>query len=175
MRLIELKLLCQQLIDSGKLDFLDVSLWGSFKYPVEEQDDEQGKEKKILDHFTELDFKKVLLTVAGKISTGKDVNTILNSKVDFVTIGRSAILHHDFPQKVIDNPQFEPVSLPVSKEYLNKEGLSNTFVNYMKRWPGFVKEYRIIIEKYLMVFSHILYLFFFAMICPAPYQITCCW
>ena len=136
MRLSEVKLLCQQLIDGGKIDFLDVSLWDSFKYPEEDQDEE----KTLLDHFTELDYKNVLLTVAGKISTGKDVNTILNSKVDFVTIGRSAILHHDFPQKVIDNPQFEPIALPVSKEHLKKEGLSDIFVNYMKRWPGFVKE-----------------------------------
>jgi 2,4-dienoyl-CoA reductase-like NADH-dependent reductase (Old Yellow Enzyme family) len=140
LRLSEVKLLCQQLINSGKIDFLDVSLWDSFKYPEEEQDDEQGKEKKLLEHFTELDFKNVLFTVAGKIRSGKDVNTILNAKVDFVTIGRSAILHHDFPQKVIDNPQFEPITLPVSKEYLKKEGLSDIFINYMKRWPGFVKE-----------------------------------
>jgi 2,4-dienoyl-CoA reductase-like NADH-dependent reductase (Old Yellow Enzyme family) len=136
MRLSEVKFFCQQIIDSGKIDFLDVSLWDSFKYPEEDQ----HKEKKLLDHFTELDFKNVLFTVAGKISTGIDVNTIINSKVDFVTIGRSAILHHDFPQKVIDNPQFEPIILPVSKEYLKKEGLSDIFVNYMRRWPGFVEE-----------------------------------
>jgi 2,4-dienoyl-CoA reductase-like NADH-dependent reductase (Old Yellow Enzyme family) len=136
MQLSEVKLLCQQLIDSEKLDFLDVSLWDSFKYPEEKQ----NNDKTLLDHFTELDFKNVLFTVAGKIRTGKDVNFILNAKVDFVTIGRSAILHHDFPQKVIDNPQFEPIILPVSKEYLKKEGLSDIFVNYMRRWPGFVEE-----------------------------------
>jgi len=140
MRLSEVKLLCQQFINSEKIDFLDVSLWDSFKYPEKDQDGEQDEEKILLDHFTELDFKNILFTVAGKISTGKDVKTILNSKVDFVTIGRSAILHHDFPQKVIDNPQFEPIALPVSKEYLKKEGLSDIFINYMKKWPGFVKE-----------------------------------
>lgn len=136
MRLSEIKTLCQQLIDNGEIDFLDISLWDSFKFPEEAE----YKDKSLLDHFTELDYKNVLLTVAGKISTGQDVNTILNSKVDFVTIGRSAILHHDFPQKVIENPQFEPIALPVSKEYLKKEGLSDVFVNYMNKWPGFVKE-----------------------------------
>jgi len=140
MRLDEVKLFCQQLIDSKKIDFLDVSLWDSFKYPEEDKDKEQNKEKTLLDHFTELDFNNVLLTVAGKISTGNDVHNIINSKVDFVTIGRSAILHHDFPQKVIENSEFEPITLPVTKEYLNKEGLSDIFVNYMKKWPGFVEE-----------------------------------
>ena len=89
---------------------------------------------------TALDFKDVKLTVAGKISSGKDVHEILNSNVDFVTIGRSAILHHDFPKLVIENSDFSPQTLPVSKDYLKNEGLSDTFIDYMNRWPGFVGE-----------------------------------
>jgi 2,4-dienoyl-CoA reductase-like NADH-dependent reductase (Old Yellow Enzyme family) len=42
---------------------------------------------------------ETLLTVAGNIRTGKDVSKILESGVDFVTIGRGGILHHDFPKK----------------------------------------------------------------------------
>ena len=93
-----------------------------------------------MEHFTNLDFKHVKLTVAGKISNGKEVQQILDAGVDFVTIGRSAILHHDFPVKVVENPDFEPIQIPVSKAYLRKEGLSDTFITYMKRWPDFVKE-----------------------------------
>ena len=55
-----------------------------------------------------------------------------------MTIGRSGILHHDFPAKVINDPNFEPIQTPVSKEYLKKEGLGDNFVEYMKRWPNFV-------------------------------------
>jgi hypothetical protein len=64
---------------------------------------------------------------------------VLEAGIDFVTIGRSAILHHDFPQKFIENPSFMPVENPVSEDYLKSEGLSKTFINYMKRWEGFVK------------------------------------
>ena len=57
-----------------------------------------------------------------------------------MTIGRSAILHHDFPKKVMKNPEFTPTPLPVTPEYLKSEGLSDTFIAYMDRWPDFVKK-----------------------------------
>ncbi|MBK8492965.1 MAG: NADH:flavin oxidoreductase [Saprospirales bacterium] len=130
----EIKFICQQLIDGGSIDFLDLSLWDCFKKP----EDNKYQDLSLLAHFTSLDFKNVLLTVAGKIRTGKDVSNVLNSGVDFVTIGRSGILHHDFPIKVIENPNFEPVETPVSAQYLFNEGLSEKFIKYMRRWPGFV-------------------------------------
>lgn len=136
MQLAEIKTVCQQLIDGGQIDFLDISLWDSFKMPEEEAHQDQS----LLAHFTTLDRKQVLLTVAGKIRTAQDVHTILNSNIDFVTIGRSAILHHDFPKQVIENSEFEPVEPPVSRAYLSKEGLGKRFIDYMSRWKGFVEE-----------------------------------
>lgn len=61
------------------------------------------------------------------------------SGIDFVTIGRSAILHHDFPVKVINDSKFEPTQTPVSRDYLVSEGLGEKFIDYMMRWPDFVK------------------------------------
>jgi len=116
-KLSESKELCQKLIDDEKIDFLDISLWDSFKDPVEEE----HKDKTLLQHFTELNRKKVLLTVAGNIRTGEDVDKIISSDVDFVTIGRAAILHHDFPNKVLENQEFIPIDTPSPKEHLRKE------------------------------------------------------
>jgi 2,4-dienoyl-CoA reductase-like NADH-dependent reductase (Old Yellow Enzyme family) len=134
MDLTEIKTVAQQLIDTGKIDFLDISLWDSFKLP----EDEKLQSKSLLEHFTSLDRKNVKLTVAGKIRTGKDVQNILKQGVDFVTIGRMAILHHDYPLKVIENPSFEPIETPVSRDYLRNEGLGEKFIRYMERWPDFV-------------------------------------
>ena len=131
----EVKTVCQRLIEGGNIDFLDISLWDCFKMP----EDEKYNTKSLLEHFTELDFKNVLFTVAGKIRNGQNVRDILNAGVDFVTIGRSAILHHDFPAKVIANPNFMPTETPVSSEYLRNEGLSDTFIEYMSKWPKFVE------------------------------------
>ena len=135
MDLEEIKTISQQLIDSGNVDFLDISLWDVFKYP----EDEKYADKTLLEHFTALDWKNVKWTVAGKIKSGRDVQRVLDYGVDFVAIGRSAILHHDFPKRVLANPEFEPVANPVSPEYLKEEGLSEPFIHYLDRFPGFVK------------------------------------
>lgn len=135
MDLEEVKQVCQQIIDTDLVDFLDISLWDCFK----KAENSKYQNKSLLEHFTTLDFKKVLLTVAGKIRTGKDVYKILNSGVDFVTIGQSGILHHDFPKQVIHDADFEPIKIPVTENYLFNQGLSKGFINYMKMWPDFVK------------------------------------
>ena len=137
MKLSEIKIISQQLIDNYNIDFLDLSLWDCFKKPEEYPD----SNKSLLQHITDLDFKNVKLTVAGNIRTGDDVQHVLDSRVDFVTIGRSGILHHDFPKRVIENPNFKPIEIPVSESYLKSEGLGTAFIDYMRRWDGFVTKH----------------------------------
>ena len=81
-----------------------------------------------------------MLTVAGKIRTAQECRAVIASDIDFVTIGRAAILHHDFPQHVLRDPDFEPIANPVSRDHLLAEGLSPVFVDYMNSWKGFVAE-----------------------------------
>lgn len=131
MDIYEIRTISQQLIDSGNINFLDLSLWDVFK-------SSEVSEQSLLEFTTDLDKKNVKITVAGKITGGEAVHKVLDAGVDFVTIGKAAILHHDFPDKVIKNPKFLPVQTPVSEEYLSNEGLSPTFIEYMKSWEGFV-------------------------------------
>lgn len=134
MKIEEVKRVCQRFIDEGNLDFLDISLWDVFKMPEEKE----YQNLSLLQHFTNLKRGDVKLTVAGKISTGQDVHEVLKAGVDFVSIGRAAILHHDFPKRVIENKDFTPIETPVSQEYLREEGLGANFIKYMQRWEGFV-------------------------------------
>lgn len=136
MQLQEVLNTCQLLIDRDLVDFLDISLWDSFKLPAEEEYQQQS----LLDYFAQLRRGQVMLTVAGKIRTAQECQAVIGSDVDFVTIGRAAILHHDFPQKVLQNPEFEPIANPVSRDHLLAEGLSPVFVDYMNSWKGFVAE-----------------------------------
>ena len=136
LKLGEIKEVCEELIALNNIDFLDMSLWDSFKDPNEEE----HKGKNLLQHFTDMDFGNTMLTVAGNIRSGESVMKILEKDVDFVTVGRAGILHHDFPNRVIADESFEPIELPVSKEHLTQEGLSETFIKYMQRWQGFVEE-----------------------------------
>lgn len=135
MRLEEIKAVCKRLIDELIIDFLDISLWDSFKEP--EEVEHQGMS--LLEHFTAIDFGDVRWTIAGQIRSASDVRLVIDAGVDFVTIGRAAILHHDFPEQVRKQSDFEPVTLPVSIDYLRHEGLGESFIEYMGRWPGFVK------------------------------------
>lgn len=133
MELPEIKALSQWIIDGGKVDFLDLSLWDVFKVS-------KDAGMSLMEYFGDLDRKGVRITVAGKIRGGEEVHKVLDSEVDFVSVGRAGILHHDFPAKVIAEPHFQPVSTPVSEAYLQKEGLSSKFIEYMKNWKGFVAE-----------------------------------
>jgi 2,4-dienoyl-CoA reductase-like NADH-dependent reductase (Old Yellow Enzyme family) len=135
MRLQEVKMVCQKLIDTAQIDFLDISLWDCFKQPEESE----HQDRSLLEHFREIDYNNVKWTVAGNLRSAKDVKAVIEADVDFVTIGRAAILHHDFPIQVLNNPNFVPAELPVSRDYLKSEGLGDKFVEYLGKWPGFVK------------------------------------
>jgi 2,4-dienoyl-CoA reductase-like NADH-dependent reductase (Old Yellow Enzyme family) len=136
MRLGEVIEVAQRLMTEGRIDFLDMSLWDSFKEPSEEQF--QGKT--LLSYFTGLDRGDVRLATAGNINTPADARRCLDAGVDFVVLGRAAILHHDFPRRMAADPDFEPVQLPVTREYLRSQGLGDAFLNYMANWAGFVKD-----------------------------------
>ena len=135
LKLQEIKSLCELLIEDGAIDFLDMSLWDSFKLPNELD----YKDKDLLSHFADLDRGHIKLTVAGKIMTSDDVYKVLDAGVDFVTIGRAGILHYDYPNRVINESDFVPVTLPVSREYLAAQALSPKFISYMDSWDGFVE------------------------------------
>lgn len=136
LKLAEIRDFAAELMRSGKVDYLDMSLWDIFKQPVEPE--HQGKT--LMSYFTALDRGATRLGVAGKIVSGNDAARALELGADFAIVGRSAILHHDFPKRIAADPHFKPVGLPVTREYLQSEGLSPRFVGYMQNWKGFVAE-----------------------------------
>ncbi len=131
----ETKELAEKLMTSGEIDFLDMSLWDVFKDPS----DKKYKGWSLLSHFTGLERGNTKLGVAGNIRTPIDAEKVISNGVDWVMLGKAAILHHDLPSLYKENSKFIPVELPVSYEYLKKQGLSDKFVNYMSNWKGFVE------------------------------------
>lgn len=132
--LSEVQTLAQQLMNSGQIDFLDMSLWDVFKEPNEEA--MQGRT--LMSYFTELDRGDVRLGVAGKIRTPEEAERALAAGADWIMLGRAAILHHDFPNRYRDDANFTPVEIPVARSHLVEEGLSDKFITYMQSWEGFV-------------------------------------
>ena len=133
--LMEIRDLAGRLFSEAKIDYLDMSLWDCFKEPVEEA----HRGRTLMSYFTDLPRGDVRLGVAGKLMSAADAQAMLDAGADFVLLGRAAILHHDWPQKAKANPDFRPVSLPVTRAHLETEGLGPTFVNYMSTWAGFVE------------------------------------
>lgn len=131
----EAKAIAEEVMTGGKLDYLDMSLWDCFKLP-EEAD---FADRPLIEHFTTLERGNTRLGVAGKIMDAAKVQACLDAGADFVLIGRGAILHHDFARRAIADTGFASVSVPVTRAYLQAEGLGEAFIGYMSTWKGFVE------------------------------------
>ena len=136
LRLEEMIAVARRLLTEQKIDFLDLSLWDVFKEPEEDA----FKGRTLMSCFTELDRGAVRLGVAGKIRTPEEAERAMAGNIDWIMLGRAAILHHDFPNRYSADRRFEPVQNPVTRKYLANEGLSENFINYMAGWRGFVAE-----------------------------------
>lgn len=118
-------------LDSGLVDYVDMSLWDAFATVGEGED-------LLIDQFTRLPRGGVRLGAAGKIRTVEQAQWCLEHGADFVDLGRAAIVHHDFPGRAAD-PAFAMADLPVTKEHLRAERVSDTFIDYIDAgWPDFV-------------------------------------
>jgi 2,4-dienoyl-CoA reductase-like NADH-dependent reductase (Old Yellow Enzyme family) len=134
LRLPDIVELAQRVMLSGVIDYLDMSLWDYAKRPEQER----FRERLLRDYFLELDRGDTRLGVAGKIDSAAAARACIGDGFDFVSIGRAAIVHHDFVQRIAVEPDFAMSALPVTVERLRKEGLGPAFIDYMRRWEGFV-------------------------------------
>ncbi len=133
----EAKALAQAVLASGQLDYLDMSLWDCFKPPI----DTAHQDKPLIQHFAELDRGTTRLGVAGKIMDAAIAQRCLDAGVDFVLIGRGAMLHHDFARRALADAAFVSIERPVSRAYLQGEGLGPAFLQYVSStWTNFVSE-----------------------------------
>jgi 2,4-dienoyl-CoA reductase-like NADH-dependent reductase (Old Yellow Enzyme family) len=134
MQLAEVRATAAELFRQQKVDYLDLSLWDAFKEPVEAAF--QGRS--LLSWFSELQRHGARLGAAGAIRTPAQCLALIQAGCDFITLGRAAILHHDYPNRLRVDPGFAPVALPVSPEHLEREGVSAPFVDYLRSFAQFV-------------------------------------
>lgn len=122
----------QQVLDSGLVDYLDMSLWDAFMTV-----DEEGS--LLIDAFVGLERGGTRLGVAGRIRSAQQARWCMSKGADFVDLGRAAIVHHDFPTRAGADSTFAMAPLPVTREHLHAERVSETFVEYLDAgWPDFV-------------------------------------
>jgi len=136
MRIAEIVEVYGRLVAGGKVDLIDMSLWDCDRVV-----DEPGFEgRRLIDIFAELPRGEVRLGVAGKIHDPADVQRVLDAGVDVPVLGRVAILHHDYP-RLLATEGFVPRRPPADAAVLHAEGVSPTFVNYLRNsFRGFVAD-----------------------------------
>ena len=125
------------MMQSGQLDFLDMSLWDCFKPPI----DPAHQDRPLIAHFCGLDRGQTRLGVAGKIMDAATAQRCLDHGADFVLIGRGAMLHHDFARQALADPGFACIARPVTRSHLQAEGLGPAFLQYVtSTWTNFVRD-----------------------------------
>jgi 2,4-dienoyl-CoA reductase-like NADH-dependent reductase (Old Yellow Enzyme family) len=134
MRIDEITELFGRLVDGGKVDLIDMSLWDVFAEP--QNPAHHGPS--LAEIFAALPRGDVRLGVAGKLYDPADVQRVLDLGVDVAVLGRVAILHHDWVRRAAD-PAFVARRPPVDADLLGAEGLSPAFVAYLAgTFRGFV-------------------------------------
>ncbi|MFZ9697276.1 MAG: NADH:flavin oxidoreductase [Ilumatobacteraceae bacterium] len=136
MNIDEIREVYSWLVASGHVDMIDMSLWDCAKNAI----DEGWADRRLIDIFASIDRGNVRLAVAGKLYSAAAVRAALEAGADIAVIGRAAITNHDFPRLMRENADFAMRELPVSGQTLRDEGLSDTFIGYMRNWKGFVAD-----------------------------------
>jgi 2,4-dienoyl-CoA reductase-like NADH-dependent reductase (Old Yellow Enzyme family) len=134
MRLAECREFAAELMGTGLVDFLVMSLWDVFKEPIEPAF--QGAS--LLSWFADLPRGQARLGAAGKITSGPAARRAMEAGLDFVVVGRAAIVHPDFPDRIAADPQFSQMALPVTPEYLRSQGVAPPFIGYLSTMQNFV-------------------------------------
>jgi 2,4-dienoyl-CoA reductase-like NADH-dependent reductase (Old Yellow Enzyme family) len=114
------------LCDDG-IDFLHISMWDSFA------NTKKRPEEHALPLFRAACAADVPIVVAGSIWTREQAEGALAKGADGVALGRSAIANPDWPKRIAD-ASWVPRKPPMSPEELRERGLSDAFVNYMRRF-----------------------------------------
>lgn len=124
----------RQLVADGA-DFVHASLWDSFAVPETRPDLD-------VPHTTlwrQTLGPEVPLIVTGGIWTPGQAAQILAQGADLIGLARAAIAHPDWPRRAAD-PAWDPERPPYSAQRLRDAALGEVFVDYMRRWPDFVRE-----------------------------------
>ena len=121
------------LLIKEEIDAIHISCWDVF----EVQPNDMSITKEICSMFS----NSIPIVSTGSVWTAKDAQFVLDEGAQAVGVARVALPHPDWAKQVVD-ADYRPSKPPFSPEELLRANLSPTFVEYMRRWKGFVTDGR---------------------------------
>ena len=122
-------------IAAAGVDLLHISCWDAFAGSADEPDDPRTLTRR---------FRAALppgfpLLSTGGVWTEADAGFVLAEGADLVGVARVAIGHPDWPAH-LGAGDHAPARPPFTPEHLRDAALGPTFIDYMRRWKGFVTD-----------------------------------
>jgi 2,4-dienoyl-CoA reductase-like NADH-dependent reductase (Old Yellow Enzyme family) len=122
----------QWLCEDGA-DFIHISLWHAERNTAKRPDEHPTR------LFREALPAEVTLVSAGGIWTAEEAAAQLDLGADAVALGRAAIANPDWPRRVAESGH-APARPPLTADELRARALGPAFLDYMRRWEGFVRD-----------------------------------
>ena len=116
------------------LDFLHLSCWD-----IAEEGDVNGTSKPYTAWYAERIDGAIPLITTGTVWDGADARKAMEQGADLVGVGRVGIAHPNWPELLV-TPNAKVPRPPFTEEHLSTAGLSPVFIDYMRRWKGFVAD-----------------------------------
>jgi len=120
--------------DEG-IDFIHLSCWDVFSnskcYP--------DNPKTLTELFIESYNNLPSIISTGSIWSSKDAQSIIQQGADLVGVARVGIAYPDWA-KNLSNYHYNPPHPPYTSKHLREVGLSEVFIDYMRKWKGFVHD-----------------------------------
>ena len=129
-RLEDTLLVCESLL-SKSIDALHISCWDVF-----ETHTSGNTLTKEISQFID---NRIPIISTGSVWTGKDAHFLLQEGADGVGVARVALPFPDWPLSSA-SLTYSPAKPPFSPRMLMDAELSSIFVDYMRRWKGFVTD-----------------------------------
>ena len=123
-----------RLCNEMQLDFVHVSCWD-----INETGVYNGVERPYTTHFRDVLADGIPLISTGGVWNADDARLAHDQGADLVGVARAGIAHPDWPSYLCAGSS-EPSRPPFDEATLQKAKLNSTFIDYMRRWDGFVSD-----------------------------------
>ena len=122
-----------ELLLEEEIDALHISCWDVFE--------KQTNGRVMTEEICSIYSQSIPIVSTGSVWSAKDAQFVLDQGAHAVGVARVALPHPDWAS-FVSNPTYNPSRPPFTPDELLSAQLSPTFVDYMRRWKGFVTDGR---------------------------------